>query len=261
MANKPSPNRKKPSKQYTITGINPIVTLLENKPEKVLNVYMSSSEKPSQRLQHAIKLLKNHSIPFQHINAESFKERYPGVSQGIAADVLIPKARTSEALKEWLKHELPNDCLLLILDQIQDPHNLGAILRTADAAGVNAVIISDKNTVPLNATVSKVASGGAESVPLFRVPNLNRAMEQVKQAGVWLIGTTDHVEKTLYETNVSGSLALVMGSEGTGMRRLTEECCDYLVKLPMAGVVNSLNVSVATGVCLYEINRQRNYSS
>ena len=118
------------------------------------------------------------------------------------------------------------------------------------------MITSDKNTAPLNATVSKVASGAAESVPLFRVANLSRAIEQIKQAGVWLIGTTDHAEETIYSSKLSGSLALVMGSEGTGMRRLTEEACDYLVKLPMNGVVNSLNVSVATGVCLYEINRQ-----
>ncbi|MGH1428413.1 MAG: 23S rRNA (guanosine(2251)-2'-O)-methyltransferase RlmB [Arenicella sp.] len=257
MAKHSSSHRKKASKQYTITGINPIATLLDNSPEKVLNVFLSDNQSSSQRLQQTLTSLKRHGIPFQYIASETFKERYSGVTQGIAAEVLIPKARTAEALKDWLKQELPEQSLLLILDQIQDPHNLGAILRTADAAGVDAVITSDKNSAPLNATVSKVASGAAESVPLFRVANLNRAIEHIKEAGIWLVGTTDHAQQTLYDTNLSGHLALVLGSEGSGMRRLTEEACDYLVKLPMAGVVNSLNVSVATGICLYEINRQR----
>ena len=248
--------KQKQSKHYTISGINPIVTLLESNPSKVLSVVVSDTEKKSQRLQHALRLIEQHDINLQTLPSETFNDRFPGVSQSIAAEVLIPKARNAEAFQKWLKQDLPENCLLLILDQIQDPHNLGAILRTADAAGVDAVITSDKNTAPLNATVSKVASGGAESVPLFRVANLSRAIEQVKQAGVWLIGTTDRAEDTIYSSQFSGSLALVMGSEGTGMRRLTEEACDYLVKLPMSGVVNSLNVSVATGVCLYEINRQ-----
>ena len=245
------------SKQYTITGINPIVTLLETNPAKIISVFVSASDSKTQRLEHALNLIEQHQISLQTIPADNFKSRYDGVTQGIAAEVMLPKARTDNALKSWLKTEKTDDCLLLILDQIQDPHNLGAILRTADAAGVDAVIISDKNTVSLNATVSKVASGGAESVPLFRVTNLNRAIELIKDAGIWLVGTTDHAEETLYSQSFSGSLALVMGSEGSGMRRLTEESCDYLVKLPMSGVVNSLNVSVATGVCLYEINRQR----
>ncbi len=250
------PTKKKAAKQYTITGINPIVTLLESNPEKVLSVIVSDTEQKSQRLQHALILIQRHGIALQTIPSENFKDKFQGVSQGIAAEVLIPKARTAEAFQKWLKNDVPENCLLLILDQIQDPHNLGAILRTADATGVDAVITSDKNTAPLNATVSKVASGGAESVPLFRVANLSRAIEQIKQAGIWLIGTTDHTEETIYSSQFSGSLALVMGSEGTGMRRLTEEACDYLVKIPMNGVVNSLNVSVATGVCLYEISRQ-----
>lgn len=252
--------KSKPSKQYTITGVNPIVTLLETNPTKVLSVVVSDSDNKTPRLEHALDLIERHNISATVIAAETFKSRYDGVTQGIAAEVSIPKAKTGEAFQKWLKQDLPEQALLLILDQIQDPHNLGAILRTADAAGVDAVIISDKNTVPLNATVSKVASGGAESVPLFRVTNLNRAIDAIKEAGVWLVGTTDHAQETIYSQTLSGSLALVMGSEGTGMRRLTEEACDYLVKLPMAGVVNSLNVSVATGVCLYEINRQKENS-
>ena len=250
--------KAKNSKQYTITGINPIITLLENDPTRILSVVVSDSANKSGRLAQALNLIEKHTINTSYIDTESFKNRFTGVTQGIAAEVSLPKTRTGNALQTWLKQERPNNCLLLILDQIQDPHNLGAILRTADAAGVDAVITSDKNTVPLNATVSKVASGGAESVPVFRVTNLNRTIESIKDAGIWLVGTTDHAQQTLYEHKFSGSLALVMGSEGTGMRRLTEGACDYLVKLPMAGVVNSLNVSVATGICLYEIKRQIN---
>jgi 23S rRNA (guanosine2251-2'-O)-methyltransferase len=248
--------KKKESKSYHISGLNPVVTLLETDPTKILNIVLSLSDQPSTRLLKALELIQQHGIPTQEISANAFKERFPGVSQGIAAEVLVPKARSNNDFKHWLENQVPENALLLILDQIQDPHNLGAILRTADAAGVDAVVISDNNTVPLNATVSKVASGAAESVPLFRVNNLSRSIDQIKQAGIWIVGTTDHAEKTLFETSLKGSLALVMGSEGTGMRRLTEESCDFLVKLPMAGVVNSLNVSVATGICLYEINRQ-----
>lgn len=247
----------KQAKSYHVSGINPVVTLLERDPSKVLNISLSIADKVSVRLQKALKLIEQHDIPIQNINADVFKERFQGVSQGIAAEVLIPKAQSNHDFVQWIEKKLPGNALILILDQIQDPHNLGAILRTADATGVDAVIISDKNTVPLNATVSKVASGAAESVLLFRVTNLNRAIELIKQQGIWLVGTADHAEKTLHGMSFSGSLALVMGSEGVGMRRLTEQACDYLVKLPMAGVVNSLNVSVATGVCLYEINRQR----
>ena len=251
-------NAPKSSKHYTITGINPVLTLLENNPTRVLSIIVSDVVNKSQRLEHALQLIEKHRISLNVLPVETFKTRFEGVTQGIAAEVTVPKAQTGNALQAWLKQELPKNCLLLILDQIQDPHNLGAILRTADAAGVDAVITSDKNTVSLNATVSKVASGGAESVPIFRVTNLNRAIEAIKDAGIWLIGTTDHAEQNIYEQTFSGSLALVMGSEGSGLRRLTEESCDYLVKLPMAGVVNSLNVSVATGVCLYEIKRQLN---
>ena len=230
-------HKQKSNKQYTITGINPVVTLLETNPTKVLSVAVSDSDSKTQRLEHALQLIKQHQINLQVLPTDNFKARYDGMShggvtQGIAAEVMVPKARSGDALKAWLKNEKPDECLLLILDQIQDPHNLGAILRTADAAGVDAVIISDKNTVPLNATVSKVASGAAESVPLFRVINLNRAIELIKESNIWLVGTTDHAEQTLYSHTFSGSLALVMGSEGTGMRRLTEEACDYLVKLP-----------------------------
>ena len=147
--------------------------------------------------------------------------------------------------------------LLLVLDGVQDPHNLGACLRTADACGVDAVIIPRDRAVKVNATVRKVAAGGAESVPVIEVTNIARSLKDLQQAGVWVFGTSDSAANSLYEHDFSGPVALVMGAEGSGLRRLTMESCDHLFKLPMHGQVESLNVSVATGVCLYEILRSR----
>jgi len=147
--------------------------------------------------------------------------------------------------------------LLLVLDGIQDPHNLGACLRTADACGVDAVIIPRDRAVKVNATVRKVAAGGAESVPVIEVTNITRSLKDLQQAGVWIFGTSGSAADSLYDHEFNGPVALVMGAEGSGMRRLTMASCDHLLKLPMHGQVESLNVSVATGVCLYEILRSR----
>ena len=250
----------KGSKSYFISGLNPVITLLEHNPSRVLSIVISAKVRVSGRFQQAFELIHQHEINIKEIDPLTFKESFQGVTQGIAAEVLTPKARSNNDFSRWLENELPENALLLVLDQIQDPHNLGAILRTADAASVDAVIMSEKNSVPLNSTVSKVASGAAESIPLFSVTNLSRSIELIKQKGVWLVGTTDHADNMLYDIALpDASLALVVGSEGTGMRRLTEQACDYLVKLPMEGIVNSLNVSVATGICLYEINRRRKF--
>ncbi len=147
--------------------------------------------------------------------------------------------------------------LLLVLDGVQDPHNLGACLRSADACGVDAVIIPRDRTVKVNATVRKVAAGGAETVPVIEVTNLARCLKDLKQAGVWIYGTSGEASDSIYDHDYHGPVALVMGAEGSGLRRLTMESCDHLVKLPMHGQVESLNVSVATGVCLYEVLRSR----
>jgi 23S rRNA (guanosine2251-2'-O)-methyltransferase len=147
--------------------------------------------------------------------------------------------------------------LILILDGITDPHNLGACLRVADGAGAHAVIAPKDRAVGLNATAAKVASGAADTVPYITVTNLARTMRELKEREIWLIGTTEDADKGLYEADFSGGTALVMGSEGEGMRRLTRETCDLLVSVPMLGSVESLNVSVASGVCLYEARRQR----
>lgn len=147
--------------------------------------------------------------------------------------------------------------LILLLDGITDPHNLGACLRVADGAGAHAVIAPKDRAVGLNATAAKVASGAAETVPYITVTNLARTMRELQERDIWIIGTTEDAEKNVFEADFTGGTALVMGSEGEGMRRLTRENCDLLVSLPMMGTVESLNVSVASGICLYEARRQR----
>jgi len=147
--------------------------------------------------------------------------------------------------------------LFLVLDGVTDPHNLGACLRTADAAGVAAVIAPKDKSAPLNATVAKVACGAAEVVPYIQVTNLARTLQLLKQHGIWITGTAGEADQSVYQADLTGPQAIVMGAEGKGMRRLTREQCDQLVNIPMAGEVSSLNVSVATGVCLFEVVRQQ----
>ena len=165
------------------------------------------------------------------------------------------KALGEDVLDEILDNT-PNP-LLLILDCVQDPPNLGAILRTADGAGVDAVIAPRDKSVGITETVLRVSVGAAEKVPFIQVTNLARTMKQLQGRGIWIFGTSDKGDRDLYETDFTGPAALVMGAEGEGMRRLTEENCDFLLRIPMRGSVPCLNVSVATGVCLYEMVRQR----
>lgn len=158
-------------------------------------------------------------------------------------------------LKEILSRQPQG--LYLILDCIQDPHNLGAILRTADGAGVAAVVAPRDKAVAITETVLRVSVGAAEKVPFVQVTNLARTIRDMKESGIWFVGTSDHGDRSLYDVDFRGGMAVVMGAEGDGMRRLTEESCDFLVRIPMHGSVPCLNVSVATGICLYEALRQR----
>ncbi|MEX3613439.1 MAG: 23S rRNA (guanosine(2251)-2'-O)-methyltransferase RlmB [Burkholderia gladioli] len=177
-------------------------------------------------------------------------ERHQGVVARVE-DLLL-----AQNLAELLDG-IQGPALLLVLDGVTDPHNLGACLRVADAAGAHAIIAPRDRAVGLNATAAKVASGAADTVPYITVTNLARALRELKDAGVWVIGTADDAGASLYETKLDGPVALVMGAEGEGMRRLTRDTCDDVMNIPMAGSVESLNVSVASGVCLYEAVRQR----
>lgn len=174
--------------------------------------------------------------------------------QGVVARVeVIQKSNSLDDLLDGLTEP----ALLLVLDGITDPHNLGACLRVADGAGVHAVIAPKDHAVGINATVAKVASGAAETVPYFMVTNLARTLAELKERDIWIIGTSDDAPVSLYQTDLRGPTALVLGAEGEGMRQLTRKNCDALVSIPMMGSVDSLNVSVASGVCLYEARRQR----
>jgi 23S rRNA (guanosine2251-2'-O)-methyltransferase len=178
-----------------------------------------------------------------------------GVHQGVVADCKKAKAYSENDLKELLASTVKP--FLLILDGVQDPHNLGACLRSADAAGVDAVIVPKDKSVGITPIVSKVACGAAETVPFIQVTNLARTMGILRDAGVWLYGAAAEAEKTLFTEKLTGPVGLVLGGEGQGLRRLTRENCDMLLNIPMDGSVSSLNVSVATGIFLFEVVRQR----
>jgi 23S rRNA (guanosine2251-2'-O)-methyltransferase len=178
--------------------------------------------------------------------------------QGVAARVhAIEQVHSLDEMLENLEASGTAQPLLLVLDGITDPHNLGACLRVADGAGAHAVIAPKDHAAGINATVAKVASGAAETMPYFMVTNLARTLNELKERNIWIIGTSDDAEKTIYEVDLKGPVALVLGAEGAGMRQLTRKTCDELVSIPMLGAVESLNVSVASGVCLYEALRQR----
>jgi 23S rRNA (guanosine2251-2'-O)-methyltransferase len=177
--------------------------------------------------------------------------------QGVVA--LAEKMTIARTITEVVEDAQSNktQVMFLVLDGVTDPHNFGACLRVADGAGVDAVVIPKDRSASINATVSKVSSGASEVMPVITVTNLVRSMKEMQEAGVWLIGTDDEAEKSIYDLDLTGPIGIVMGAEGEGMRRLTRENCDELVRIPMKGVVESLYVSVASGVCLYEALRQR----
>lgn len=179
------------------------------------------------------------------------------------ASPAILKSHNEDYLEDLLNdlEQSGTQPFLLILDCIQDPHNLGAILRSADGAGIHAVIAPKDKSVSLTETVLRVSVGAAESIPFIQVTNLARTMKQLQEQQIWIVGTSDKGDRSLYDTELTGPLAIAMGAEGDGLRRLTEEHCDFLVQLPMKGKVPCLNVSVATGICLYEAVRQRNITS
>jgi len=242
-----------------VFGIHAVNALIKCSPERCIELFLLKG-RDDERLIPIINLARKYGISTQLVNRRVLDDKSEnGQHQGVVARVKAGKIYTENDLDDILqkteqKGEPP---FLLILDGITDPHNLGACIRNADAAGVQAIIVPKDNAAGLTATVRKVAVGAAETVPLIQVTNLVRTMKQLQQQGVWIVGTAGETDTCLYDTKLSGSMALVMGAEGKGMRRLTRETCDELVKLPMAGSVSSLNVSVAAGICLFEIVRQR----
>lgn len=238
-----------------IHGIHAISSLLAHSPERLIEVFVLKGRE-DKRLQPLLNELHQLGIAVQFVNRATLDKKANGEThQGIMARVQVARELNETDLSALLdKTENP---LLLVLDGITDPHNLGACLRTADAAGVTAVIVPRDKSAQLTAIAQKVACGAAETMPLIRVTNLARTLRELQERQIWIVGTAGEAKSTLFESQFRGAIALVMGAEGDGMRRLTREHCDELISIPMAGSVSSLNVSVATGVCLFEIVRQR----
>lgn len=242
---------------HYIYGLHAVQSVLEREADSVLKLWLEHSRRDA-KAKKLIQLAHDAGINLLRVSRDEL-DKLAGEKanhQGIVALTRETPAGNEKDLKQLLAG-LNVPAFLLILDGVQDPHNLGACLRTADAAGVHAVIAPRDKATGLTATVRKVACGAAETVPFIQVTNLARTMRDLQQAGIWLIGTSLDTTQNLYQADLTGPVAIVLGAEGKGLRRLTAEHCDSLVKLPMLGTVQSLNVSVSAGVCLYEAVRQR----
>ncbi|MGL9769596.1 MAG: 23S rRNA (guanosine(2251)-2'-O)-methyltransferase RlmB [Sodalis sp. (in: enterobacteria)] len=242
-----------------IYGIHAVQALLEYNSQRFLDVYLLKG-RDDRRFQLLVQKLENAGIVIQMVSRHWLDKKAKGaVHQGIIARVQVEKEYQENDLPAILMQYISP--LLLVLDGVTDPHNLGACLRCSDAAGVHVVIVPRDRTAPFNATAKKVASGAAKSVPLIRVTNLVRTLRLLQEHNIWVVGTVCEAKQHLYQSKLTKPLALVMGAEGKGIRRLTRKHCNELIRIPMAGTVSSLNVSVAAGVCLFEIIRQRGSSN
>ncbi|MBX9587574.1 MAG: 23S rRNA (guanosine(2251)-2'-O)-methyltransferase RlmB [Gammaproteobacteria bacterium] len=236
-----------------IYGIHAIQAKLKRSPGSVQKIYVLAGKR-SVRLESLVGQAKGLQIGISELSRDELDKMVQGgVHQGVVASV---RAISSSVVTLDDVYEKTEKLFLLVLDGVQDPHNLGACLRVADAAGVDAVIAPKDNAVSLTPTVRKVASGAAETVPYIQVTNLARTLQELKDRGIWLYGAAGEAEDTIFDKKLERPLAIVMGAEGKGLRRLTRDHCDFLVKIPMEGSVDSLNVSVATGICCFEVVRQ-----
>lgn len=240
-----------------VYGLHAVAALLASRPASIKKL-MVADVAADRQLAPLLAQAVAAGISIQRINRKQLDQQAPDSRhQGVIAVVRETTSGINEReLPEFLA-ALTEPAFLLVLDGVQDPHNLGACLRTADAAGVHAVILPQDRAVGITPVVHKVACGAVESVPVFTVTNLARTLRQLRDAGIWIYGASDSAEQRLYDIDLLGPIALVLGSEGKGMRRLTREHCDHLLSIPMAGQVESLNVSVAAGVVLFEVRRQR----
>jgi len=238
-----------------VHGLHAVRWLLKRHPQRVRSVWVVA-ERDDSRAREILELAREGGVTVQRTHTRALDELAGDVvHQGVIADVVPSETWSDAELMSSL--DGVSSPLLLLLDGVQDPHNLGACLRTADACGVHAVVVPRDRAAGLTPTVRKVAAGAAETIPLVVVTNLARTMRALKERNVWLVGTAADGTQNAFESRLDGALGIVMGSEGEGLRRLTRENCDFLVKLPMSGAVESLNVSVATGMILYEAVRQR----
>lgn len=235
-------------------GINAVEALIERNPERVLQLWVAGD---NPRVRQLVARAKSTGIPVQSAKPNTLDKLTGGEThQGVVAEFRPVEPMTEAELDALVESRGP-ELLLLALDQVQDPHNLGACLRSAAAACVDAVLVPRDRSAPLSPAARRAAAGAAEVVPLVEVANLARALEHIKQAGVWAVGLAGEARVSLYDTDLKGPRIVVLGSEERGLRRLTAERCDELARIPMPGTMESLNVSVATGIALFEAVRQR----
>ena len=242
------------SSPKVLFGFHAVGVRIKVAPESIVEVYFEASRRDA-RMRQFIDRAKQAEVRL--IEADGLRLAKLAGSHGHQGVVAIVQPMAQAHSLDDLLDSLEGPPLLLVLDGVTDPHNLGACLRVADGAGAHAVIAPKDHAAGLNATVSKVASGAAETVPYFMVTNLARTLGELKERNIWVMGTAGEAEKSIYQVDLKGPTALVLGAEGPGMRQLTRKTCDELVHIPMKGAVDSLNVSVASGVCLYEALRQR----
>ncbi|MBQ0958636.1 23S rRNA (guanosine(2251)-2'-O)-methyltransferase RlmB [Ideonella sp. 4Y11] len=241
----------------TLYGFHAVTVRLKTAPESIDEIHLDATRRDA-RMRSFAERAREAGVRVVESNDEQLSRLAASPRhQGVVARVqpLRPRHSLDEVMEEVEAAGISP--LLLALDGVTDPHNLGACLRVADGAGAHAVIAPKDHAVGLNATVAKVASGAAETVPYLMVTNLARSLAEMKERGLHIIGTSDDAERTIYDLDLRGPVALVLGAEGKGLRQITRKTCDELVSIPMAGAVESLNVSVAAGVCLYEVLRQR----
>ena len=255
------------SSPKVLFGFHAVGVRLKTAPQSIVEIYFEPTRRDA-RMRQFIDKVNEAGVRLIEADGMRLSKLCGGHGhQGVAARVhTLEQVHSLDELLENLESSqlaLPKDQrvnpLILVLDGVTDPHNLGACLRVADGAGVHAVIAPKDHAAGINATVAKVASGAAETVPYFMVTNLARTLGELKERNIWIIGTSDAAAQTLYQADLTGPVALVLGAEGAGMRQLTSKTCDQLVNIPMQGAVESLNVSVASGVCLYEALRQRTH--
>ncbi|MBM95418.1 MAG: 23S rRNA (guanosine(2251)-2'-O)-methyltransferase RlmB [Oceanospirillaceae bacterium] len=242
-------------KLEAVYGLHAVLTLLQRSPDQVVELWVQKG-RADQRMQKVLDEAQSLGLSIREADKGLLSQKADGNHQGVVA-FRKPIQGASERQLPDILDRIEGTPFILILDGVTDPHNLGACIRTADAAGVQLVLAPKDKSAPLNATAAKVACGAAEVVPYVQVTNLARTMKELQERGIWIIGTAGESSTSIYEQDLKGPLALVMGAEGAGMRRLTREHCDHLINIPMAGEVSSVNVSVATGICLFEAVRQR----
>ena len=250
---KPSKTRKSPQKTEWVYGFHSAESRITRAPESIIEAYIDDKRHDA-RMQKLTQGLSDHGIPCQLVSKRALSGFVDANHQGVVLRTRISAQKPEKALYELLD-ALERPPFILVLDQITDPHNLGACLRTADGAGVDAVILPKDGACPVNETVRRVASGAAESVSTFYVTNLARTLKEIQKRGVWVIGLADAASENIQQSEIHRPVAFVLGAEGKGMRKLTQEHCDQLVSIPMQGSVPSLNVSVATGIVLYSLKQ------